>query len=234
MRWGHPQSSRRLLWLKDRSFTVRQCPPETRQSRNAGAGIAQWRTGLLSSNRRVSGGVVPAVVDDSRGALCASRGPQHPQGPSIPSGTLHAPQGPSMPPGALPPSWPHLSPDRTHLWAEEPLGSCQGGSWEHWPGWMHREHLAGWGLQALEPLLCCPVLFQIQVAEAVHSPSSPGSETTSCQQFSSPSPTGFHFCAFRPAPPHSLVGGWGSFGSGGPGMCAFRRGRGRGWAASWS
>ena len=38
----------------------------------------------------------------------------------------------------------------------------------------------------------------------------------------------------RPAPPHSLVGGWGSFGSGGPGMCAFRRGRGRGWAASWS
>ena len=104
MRWGHPQSSRRLLWLKDRSFTVRQCPPETRQSRNAGAGIAQWRTGLLSSNRRVSGGVVPAVVDDSRGALCASRGPQHPQGPSIPSGTLHAPQGPSMPPGALCPS----------------------------------------------------------------------------------------------------------------------------------
>lgn len=84
-------------------------------------------------------------------------------------------------------------------------GLRQRGSWEHWPGWMHREHLAGWGLQALEPLLCCPVLFQIQVAEAVHSPSSPGSETTSCQQFFSPSPTGFHFCAFRPAPPHSKL-----------------------------
>lgn len=80
----------------------------------------QWRAGLLSSNRRLSGGVLPAVVDDSSGALCAYRGPPHPQGPSTPSRdppcprglhtpqglstpprTLHTPHGPSIPPGAL-------------------------------------------------------------------------------------------------------------------------------------
>ena len=27
MRWGHPQSSHQLLWLKDRSFTVRETVP---------------------------------------------------------------------------------------------------------------------------------------------------------------------------------------------------------------
>lgn len=36
---GHPQSSHRLLWVKNRSSTVRQpVPLETRQSRTAGAG----------------------------------------------------------------------------------------------------------------------------------------------------------------------------------------------------
>ena len=54
----------------------------------------QWRVGLLSSNRGLSRGVLPAVVDDSSGALCASRGLHTPRGPPCPRGPPH-PQGPS-------------------------------------------------------------------------------------------------------------------------------------------
>lgn len=38
-------------------------------------------------------------------------------------------------------------------------GLRQRGSWEHRPGWMHREHLAGWGLQATRATSLLPSAF---------------------------------------------------------------------------